>query len=367
MYSYLVVCLMLPGRVCQQRVFAVQVFELHRLIKVQQLIAGSPDLSLEDDDFVENSPPKRSTPSNLSLKVVVKSQHQNLKRKVDSEKLNHEMERSAENAVGKKSCSTLKNDSHLSNCTPVSGNPHQAKAAADDNRMGAWCFNQSLGHQWLIPVMTPSEGLVYKPYPGPAFTGTMCRGGCGPFGPAPPGGTFMNPGYGVPPHIPSGSLAYFPPYGMQVMNQAVSGSAVEQVNHFAAQGSHGQNGHSSVEGANFNTHNQSSHDLPVQRKEAISHVKKSQASKKSELQRSTASSPSEMSKRMRPEQITEGRDAHSLSHTAASTPERVLQSPETRQQTRVIKVVPHNRRSATESAARIFQSIQEERKKYDKV
>jgi EARLY FLOWERING 3 protein len=31
----------------------------------------------------------------------------------------------------------------------------------------------------------------------------------------------------------------------------------------------------------------------------------------------------------------------------------------------VIKVVPHNRRSATESAARIFQSIQEERKQYD--
>jgi EARLY FLOWERING 3 protein len=35
------------------------------------------------------------------------------------------------------------------------------------------------------------------------------------------------------------------------------------------------------------------------------------------------------------------------------------------QQARVIKVVPHNRRSATESAARIFQSIQEERKQYD--
>ncbi|XP_022714527.1 uncharacterized protein LOC111274157 [Durio zibethinus] len=36
-----------------------------------------------------------------------------------------------------------------------------------------------------------------------------------------------------------------------------------------------------------------------------------------------------------------------------------------RQRTRVIKVVPHNPRLATESAARIFRSIQEERKQYD--
>ncbi|CAL0323705.1 unnamed protein product [Lupinus luteus] len=350
----------------QQRVFAVQVFELHRLLKVQHLIARSPDLLLEDGAFMGNSLLQRSTP-NVALEVVVKPQLQNHKRKDDSEKLNHnKMECSAENAVGKRSCSTPKNGSHHSNYTPFSGNLQQTKAAAD-NRMGSWGFNQSPGHQWLIPVMTPSEGLVYKPYPGPAFPGTMCGGECGPFGPGPPGGTFMNPSYGVPPHISPGSLTYFPPYGMPVMNQAVSGSNDEQVNHFAAQGSHDQNGHSLVERANFNTHNQISHNSPVQRKGATSHVKKSQASKKSELQGSTASSPSEKAQGIRQRQIAEGRDAHSLSHVAALIPEGDLQSLETRPQTRVIKVVPHNRRSATESAARIFQSIQEERKQYDLV
>lgn len=348
----------------QQRVFAVQVFELHRLIKVQQLIAASPDVLLEDGAFVENFPVTGSTPKNLSLEVIVEPQQQNHKRKNDSEKPNHKTECSAENAVGRKtSFSSPKNGSHLTNHTPFSGTPHQANVTSD-NRTSPWCFNQSPGHQWLIPIMSPSEGLVYKPYPGPEFTGTM-HGGCGvPFGQAPIGTTFMNPAYqfpashqvvGVSPFVPPASHAYFPPYGMPVMNQAASGSAVEPVNQFAAQGSHGQNGHSSVEGANFNTHpNQSSSNLPVQRNGATLHVKKSQASKERQLQGSTTSSPSEMAQGISAGKIAEGRDAQSLP----------LPSVATRQQTQVIKVVPHNRKSATESAARIFQSIQEERKQH---
>jgi len=47
--------------------------------------------------------------------------------------------------------------------------------------------------------------------------------------------------------------------------------------------------------------------------------------------------------------------------------EEVFKSLETRQKPQVIRVVPHNPRSATVSAARIFQSIQEERKRYDLV
>ncbi|TKY74934.1 EARLY FLOWERING 3 [Spatholobus suberectus] len=63
----------------QQRVFAVQVFELHRLMKVQQLIAGSPDILLEDGAFLGKSPPKGSAPKKLSLEYVVKPRQQNLK------------------------------------------------------------------------------------------------------------------------------------------------------------------------------------------------------------------------------------------------------------------------------------------------
>ena len=336
---------------------------------MQKLIAGSPDIFLEDGAFLGKSPPKGSTPKKLSFEYVVKPQQQNIKCKDDSEKLNHKMECSAENAVGKTSLSSVKNGSHLSNYTPFAGNPYQANVAADSG-MGPWCFHQSPGNQWLIPVMSPSEGLVYKPYPGPGFAGTMC-GGCGPFGPAPLGGTFMNPAYGVPashqeigvpPDTPPGSHAYFPPYGMPVMTTAVSESAVKQVNQFSAPGSHGQNGHSLGGDVNLNTNNQSSCNLPVPRDGAISNVMRYQASSREvELQGSTASSPSEMAQG----QIDAGRDALPLFPMAPVAPEGVPQSLETAQQPRVIKVVPHNGRSATESAARIFRSIQEERKQYD--
>ncbi|XP_061374726.1 protein EARLY FLOWERING 3-like [Gastrolobium bilobum] len=350
----------------QQRLFAVQVFELHRLIKVQQLIAESPDFLLEDDALLGKFPLKGSTPKSLSLEVVIEPQQQKLKRQDGSEKLNHKIERSAENAVGKTSFSSLKNASHLSDYTHSPKNPHQTNLAPD-NKTGPWCFNQSPGHQWLVPVMSPSEGLVYKPYPVPGFSGTTY----------PLGGTFMNHhAYGIPsshqvivspPYIPPSSHAYFPPYSVPVMNQSVSGPAVEKVNQFAAQGSHGQNGHSYVEGASFNTHNQSSSNLPVQRNGAILHVKKFKGSKKGELQGSRASSPGEMSQGTRAGKIAEGRDDHSLSLMTPLVSEGVLQSLENRQQSQVIKVVPHNPRSATESAARIFQSIQEERKQYDLV
>ncbi|KAI4337111.1 hypothetical protein L6164_015564 [Bauhinia variegata] len=350
----------------QQRVFAVQVFELHRLIKVQQLIAGSPDVLVEDAAFLGKSPLKGSSPKKLSLEYVVKPQQQNLRRKNDSEKVNHKMECSAENAVGKTSPSSVKNGSHISNYTPFSGNPQQGNGVA----VGNWCYQQSPGHQWLIPVMSPSEGLVYKPYTGPGFAGTPC-GGCGPFGPAPMGGTFMNPACGVPPShqgitLP-GSHAYFPPYGIPVMNPAMSGSAVEQMNQLGRSDSIDQNGHSLCGGANFNSHNQSSNSLPVQKNGAISKVMKFKASKESELQRSTASSPSEVAEGISTGQIAEGRDALPLFPMAPVVPEEIHQSDETRQQTRVIRVVPYNPRSATESAARIFKSIQVERKQYDSV
>nr|WHP53083.1 early flowering 3 [Lens culinaris subsp. culinaris] len=356
-------CLLATGFWIQQRVFAVQVFELHRLIKVQQLIAGSPDLLFDDGAFLGKSLPDGSTPKKLPLEYVVKTRLQNLKRKVDSEKINQNMECSAENAVGKTSISSVKNTSHLSSSMPFAGNPHQGNMAAD-NGMGPWCFNQSPGHQWLIPVMSPSEGLVYKPYPGPGFTGTNF-GGCGPYGASPSGGTFMNPSYGIPPppEIPPGSHAYFPPYGgMPVMKAAASESAVEHVNQFSA---HGQNHRLSEDEDNCNKHNQSSCNLPAQRNEDTSHVMYHQRSKEFDLQMSTASSPSEMAQEMSTGQVAEGRDVLPLFPMVSAEPESVPHSLETGQQTRVIKVVPHNRRSATESAARIFQSIQEERKQYD--
>ncbi|CAK8569820.1 unnamed protein product [Lathyrus sativus] len=320
----------------QQRMYAVQVFELHRLIKVQHLIAESSNLLPDAAAILGKFPLQGSNSKSLSLEEVVEPHTQNHKQQDHSENQNHKLDCSTENGVGKTSLSSQKSN--------------QANA-------GSQFFNQSPGHQWLIPVMSPSEGLIYKPYPGPGFPGAV-YGGYEPFGHSPPDGTFMNPAHGVPnfhqaiamsPFIPPSSYAYFPPHGVPAMNQ--SASVAEQVNQFVAQGSRDRNGNSSLVGADFDTHNSG----------AVLHVTKSRPSREREL----VSSPNEKAQGIRIEKSSEGRDTFPSSFTVPLASDEVFQSLETRQKPQVIRVVPHNPRSATVSAARIFQSIQEERKQSD--
>ncbi|PPD86733.1 hypothetical protein GOBAR_DD16310 [Gossypium barbadense] len=357
--------------ISQQRVFAVQVFELHRLIKVQRLIAGLPHILLEDAAYLSKPSFKDSPVKKLPQELIVKPVPQN-KRKDDAEKISYKMECSAENAVGRTSLSSVKNGSQPSNNGPFLGNPPPSPANGD-NKMNPWCFNQMLGHQWLVPVMSPSEGLIFKPYPGPGFMESAC-GGCGPFGQNSMTGNFMTSAYGVPtPHQGLGALpgtplvghSYFPPYGMPVMNPAFSGSAMEQMTQFAGAGSHAQSVQLSGSGANFNMQQQSSSNLPNEKNGAIPPVTKYQASKDAEQQRCNASSPSERTEKDGTRSTSEGKNTASLLPTAPANLEGALKPRETDQRTRVIRVVPHNPRSATESAARIFQSIQKERKQRD--
>lgn len=347
----------------QQRVFAVQVFELHRLIKVQKLIAGSPHILLEDSAFLGVPSLKSSSAKKFTSEYVVKLPLQAVNCKDDSEKANDKMECSAENAVVKTSLPSARNGSQPSNYSNQQclRNPLPAPVAPDA-KVGPWSYHPSPGHQWLVPVMSPSEGLVYKPYPGPGFAGSVC-GGCGPFGPTPMTGAFMAPAYGVPgpphqgvavlPGAPPVGHSYFPSYGMPIMSPSFSGSAVEQMNPFSTPGAHGHIANLSGGGAK-----QSSCNLSTQKTGTIPQVVKHQPSKDTQLQGSTASSPGE---RVQDGigNIGEGRNALPLFPTA---PDAVMQPIDTEQQTRVIKVVPHNPRSASESVARIFQSIQEERK-----
>ncbi|MBA0847389.1 hypothetical protein Goshw_017221 [Gossypium schwendimanii] len=367
LYKYLIA----SKCISQQRVFAVQVFELHRLIKVQRLIAGLPHLLLEDTAYLSKPSYKDSPGKKLPPELIVKPVPQN-KLKDEAEKLSHKMECSAENAVGRTSLSSVKNGSQPSNNGPFLGNPPPSPANGD-NKMNPWCFNQMLRHQWLVPVMSPSEGLIYKPYPGPGFMGSAC-GGCGPFGQNPMTGNFMTSAYGAqaPPHQGLGVLpgtplvghSYFPPHGMPVMNPAFSGSSMEQMNQFAGAGSHAQSGQLSGNGANFNMQQQSSSNLPSKKNVAIPPVVKFQASKDTEQQRCTASSPGERAEKNRTCNAAEGKNTP-LILTAPANPQGASKPNETDQRTRVIRVVPHNPRSATESAARIFQSIQKERKRRD--
>lgn len=326
---------------------------------------------LEDSAFLGKSSLTGSLSKKLPSQYVVKPLPQIVNHKDDSEKTSHKMECSAENAVAKTSLSSVKIGSQPSNYGRYFGNPQPAPVATD-NKMGPWCFHQSAGQQWLIPVMSPSEGLVYKPYPGPAFMGAVCGP---PFNSTPVSGNFMNSSYGVPsshhhgmgiiPGSPPVVHAYFPPYGMPVGNPVMPGSAVEQMDGCPGPGSHNQHGQVSEAGANFNMQQQSSCNVPTQKN--VPQSVRSLASKGSELQGSTASSPGERVQGVKVHSNAEGRDALQLFPTAPAAPEGAPQPHGTDLPTRVIRVVPHNPRSATESAARIFQSIQEERKQFDSV
>ncbi|XP_059287687.1 protein EARLY FLOWERING 3 [Lycium ferocissimum] len=397
----------------QQRAFAVQVFELHRLIKVQKLIAGSQ--SMPDDitylgkpvkgssakrlplDYIirdghnvskqrndsekpnirmecsaENTvgkPVKDSSAKKLPLEYIVRDGHNILKQRKDSENPNTKMECSAENTVGKpandssarrlpseyivsdsRNMSKQRNDSEKPNVrmecsaentvgkisfSSVQNSPFLGHPVTIDSTMGPWSFNQPSSHQWLIPVMSPSEGLVYKPYPGPGVTSSAC-GGYGPPGSyGVPASHHQYQGVGMPFAAPAGP-AYFPQYGMP---------AVDESNQFAA---HGQ---LSGGGASFYVQRQTSSNVPSIRNGTAS----------------TASSPSGTTNRTVVDNATKGRNVLPLFPTSPAT-ENPDSSPQPRvasHPARVIKVVPRNAMSATESAARIFQSIQEERKQYD--
>lgn len=351
----------------QQRVFAIQVFELHRLIKVQRLIAGSPNSSLEDSAYL-GKPIKSSSGKRIPLDSIVRESQSVLKRKNDSEKPNFRTEYSAESTVGITSLSSVQNGSQLSSQRPFPGNPLPTPVTNDSNA-GPWCFQQPPGHQWLIPVMSPSEGLVYKPFPGPGFTSPICVGG--PPGSTPSMGNFFAPTYGVPaphPHYQGTGVSFAPPtghgyfrqYDMPVMNPPVSSSATEESNHFTLPGLQHQ-----LSGVvdNSNIQHQDSSNVLSEKNENIPDVVRFQTTKDNELHASTASSPIERAQGT----ATGGRNMLSLFPTSPvtdnhdSSPQACVPD----HPARVIKVVPHNARSATESVARIFQSIQQERKQYD--
>ncbi|KAG1367648.1 putative protein HEADING DATE 3B [Cocos nucifera] len=353
----------------QQRVFAVQVFELHRLIKVQKLIAGSPHLLLEGNPYLNKCSvkvPSKNPPPEGSRK----SQPQAVKLKVGSQKPNQNAECLLENPVG---APPLPSHEDRVNIGPHDQVPRNGPytglsplmSVAPENKPGAWCFHLP-ANQWLVPVMSSSEGLVYKPYTGPCppTGGFMAPvyGSCMPLGLPPVAGDFLNAACAVPAshqpqHMgvlsgaPDTSPNYSPtPYGVHVANPIISSSADEQVSLLPG----------SKPNVQIDRHSWSSCNMLHPRIEAFSgNLSRFQASKDSELQGSTASSPCEKAQ--------EGTDALPLFPMAEATdgPTRSSQLSGGDNQNRVIKVVPHNARSATESAARIFRSIQEERQQHE--
>lgn len=364
----------------QQRLFQVQVFELHRLLKVQKLIAGSPHLLLEDTAYI-SKPPVKVVPAKKQPEYLLKSSTQIVKPSMESLKSAQNTNHATENAVAKPPLPSLSGGANIEQGNQQSshGQHHEnltPSPVTDGNKPG-WSYHPPPGNQWLVPVMSPSEGLVYKPYTGlcppPAGFMTPVYGGCGPMGgeyPSPYGvPASHHQGIGVFPNAPPFSQPYFPPYGMPMMNPVMSASSVEHANPFSGAQSHGQTEQISV--GEVNMHTRASRNTSNQKSEAISlGLPKFPACKESELQGSTASSPGERALKEGSGNVSEERDALPLFPTAPAVQDP-NGLPDTQngdqQHARVIKVVPHNPRSATESAARIFQSIQDERQQYDSV
>ncbi|XP_050235275.1 ELF3-like protein 2 [Mercurialis annua] len=352
----------------QQRAFTIQLYELHRLIKVQQLIAASPELLLDHRIYLGKSSLKTSQAKRVPMDNAVEQPPIIFRQKDSSQKPYASTEFADENAVSKLPLPSVDSEAgkglhtQQSSYESHSGGALPAAVAANVET-SKWCFPPP-GNQWLVPVMSPSEGLVYKPYTGPCppAAGFLAPvfGNCSPISLTGAGEDFMNAAYGVPASHqqefgiiasnPSIDRTYFPPYGTPVMTPSFSGSAVKQVSPFL--GSHSEDDRLlSVGDFNFRFPQKSSRNTPSSpmTRVMLCNVEKFQALKESELPGSTVSSPSALPLFPMEPTVQE-------SDQCSQTHER---------RTHVIKVIPHNPRSATESAARIFQSIQEERKQYD--
>ncbi|XP_062232335.1 ELF3-like protein 2 [Phragmites australis] len=350
----------------QQRIFAVQVFELHRLIKVQKMIAASPHLLIEGDPCLG----KALVASKKKLAGGdVEKQLPSAKNNNDVQPTLQQLEYSKDNTDGNQPSPSqddvagVQHDNQAATNGVNSSNPPAMPTS--DNKQTSWCIPPPPPNQWLVPVMSPSEGLVYKPYTGPCLpAGSFLApfyASCTPVSLPSTAGDFMNSPYGIPmPHQPQHMGVpvpppmppmYFPPFSMPVMNPAASASAVEQARHVAASQ---PNGHKEQ-------HSISSCSMSHLRSEAVSAgIWRFHASRDSELQGSSASSPLGRLQ-------GEGRSGPAPPFPASSAgngqPEP---SSGSRDNTgRIIRVVPHTARTASESAARIFQSIQMERQQND--
>ncbi|KAJ0249051.1 Uncharacterized protein HA466_0146040 [Hirschfeldia incana] len=272
----------------QQKIFAAQVFELHRLIMVQKMVARSPNL-------------------------VLKSKFNG-----DITRLSHS--HLLEMSASKVTKPFTKKHKHVTEEYPEHMKP---KLPLPSTNKWPQQILPSPGNQWLVPVMSPSEGLVYKPYTGPC---------------PPPPSAFMVPFYGqdspnnttfgFPVSTPFSHRNYFPsPNARTTLDQT---NPLGQLQRWS------------------NTSSHMTQAIPFS-------LKKSQESNDSDVHGSTASSPPEKHKL----------DVLPLFPTEPTPHHNDEEEQKQQPLCHAIKTIPHNSTSASESAARIFRFIQEERRDTD--
>lgn len=342
---------------------------------MQRLIAGSPHLLLEDN-LVLNKPPLKTSNPKKSQSDLVSEQQLSTVFKLDSksEKATTTAEHVKNNAVGKipLPCVNYISKDHSNE---VSSYVHHlgnlATLASEDiinSKQSPSFVYPPPGNQWLFPVMSPSEGLVYKPIIGPCPPNASCIM-------APPIYSAMSFNSGSNKEVLDAALA---PIGghNQKIGIVSGGSSLPQFlppcvpppsfmhPSISASCNGPENHHSCGEVTSAilyqSSSNMSSKMSQVMPSRNVSTYHSLEDNNKEQLQqRSIASSPS---KRMKgdelplfpmaptfwPPQPSADHDSHAEHHH--------------HHHPRVIKALPHNPKSASESAARIFRSIQEERK-----
>nr|XP_011463349.1 PREDICTED: protein EARLY FLOWERING 3 [Fragaria vesca subsp. vesca] len=332
----------------QQRVFAMQVFELHRLIKVQKLIAGSPDLFFKGKPLIKNPAVEISVLNNVPIERAQEPTPSIVKPKDYPQKPYSNTECGEESTVGKFPLPFVYNDASSRGLVIQKSNNGQYSrktspaSEATYSKPASWCFQPPPGNMWLVPVMSPSEGLTYRPYRGPCPP----TGGFMPpiYGSLDPGNkNYSNAAYGIPLTYQQGMgigtppllQTYFPTYTPPVINHSSHENPL----------SFGE--------TNFTLPHQRSCNMSNQMREVMSYYMGNiPAPIVNELQGSTPNSPSDKTKG----------NVLPLFPTAPQGEEFAEIEQMSEHQSRAIKVIPHSFRSATESAARIFLSIQEERK-----
>ncbi|CAA6660942.1 unnamed protein product [Spirodela intermedia] len=284
----------------QQRVFALQVFELHKLMKVQKLLAASPQLLLEDPSSFHGSSTLMASAKDKPADSSVKGGQKPFPR---------------EEEVGRR----RRTNPPGSTATMATGRRRTtaATAAAAEKPPPASCTE--MGRRLLpLQLLRANQAHGFSNFPGTSgwFRPSPRLPPAAAFMAPPPvyGGDFTSSPY-LGGAVPPGFMAA--PYGLPPATPSVSGSMVDQAGSF-----------------HWRRHLE---QRPL--------TSSNRSNKRSELQSSTASSAAGGTPPLPP------------AITPVVDPSRGL--------ARVIKVVPHNPKSASESAVRIFQSIQKERQHYD--
>ncbi|CAN4100116.1 unnamed protein product [Withania somnifera] len=326
----------------RQRIFAMQLFELHRLTKVQKMIARSPDILLKGNFYLHRPSIRFSSLKNLPCDDVLEPPV------VAVENISaapNNFENPVDNAyIHLRKDNDKKNIPQHSSQKPNVGTS-TSRSFVSDPKLAPQCFQPPPVYHWLVPIRSPSEGLVYKPYKGPFY------GNCRPVSLTPIGGDFANVPCSVPvPTSHKQGVGIFPgpaifdqscmqPYSMPVIKPSASKKENSPFMHDVK---------------SVRPHELSC-NISGQKSAVMSDFDRNfQVDRGSDIQGSTASSPPERAQK----------DAFSLfpiTPTARGS-DQPVQDNETEQRIRAIKVVPHNSKSASESAARVFRFMQEERK-----